>query len=260
MPDSTGPGVRAPAWKRARILAEDQTSRMADIATAAIAAHKVARTVVDQEVGKARRHIKTRKSATTRQRIITAAIELMMEHSNTNFQMREVSDRCHMSKGSIYYYFSDKDELIEEIFDEGSQGMIAAVEDVIAKSDTAYEGLVNLVAEFAHQIRMSNPLVIALAREMSRPSKGGLLHPQLPLCPAGPDHHGPDRPGQGRGVRPPEPQQRSGGHLPHGRLPVHLGHLGGLTDPHERRGVRWGPPPPGHGRHRHPGRRGLTGF
>lgn len=154
-------------------MAEDQTSRVVDIATAAIAAHKVARTVVDQEVGKARRHIKTRKSATTRQRIITAAIELMMEHGNTDFQMREVSDRCHMSKGSIYYYFSDKDELIEEIFDEGSQGMIAAVEDVIAKADTAYEGLVNLVAEFAHQIRMSNPLVIALAREVSRPSKGG---------------------------------------------------------------------------------------
>ncbi len=154
-------------------LTEDQTSKVADFATTVLAARNVAHTVMDKEVGKARRHIKTRKSATTRQRIITAAIELMVEHSNTDFQMREVSERCHMSKGSVYYYFSDKDELIEEIFDEGSASMISAVEDVIAKADTAYEGLTNLVADFAHQIRMSNPLAIALAREMSRPSKGG---------------------------------------------------------------------------------------
>ena len=42
---------------------------------------------------------KTRKGQATRDRIMTAAGELMIEHGGTDFQMSEVSSRCRMSKG-----------------------------------------------------------------------------------------------------------------------------------------------------------------
>ena len=63
----------------------------------------------------ARAAFKTRKSAKTRGRIMEAASRLMVERHGMHFNMSEVSERCRMSKGSLYYYFQDKDDLVEEI-------------------------------------------------------------------------------------------------------------------------------------------------
>ena len=63
---------------------------------------------------------KTRKSAATREKIMAAATELMVERGNTDFQMSEVSARCQMSKGALYYYFADKGALVQAIFDASS--------------------------------------------------------------------------------------------------------------------------------------------
>ena len=84
---------------------------------------------------------KTRKSVMTRDRIMTAASELMVERGNTSFQMSEVSERCHMSKGSLYYYFADKDELIGAIFDESVDDLVELIESLARETDSARDAL-----------------------------------------------------------------------------------------------------------------------
>lgn len=119
--------------------------------------------------GKARLHAssKTRKSAQTRMRIMDAASELMVERGNTNFLMSEVSDRCHMSKGSLYYYFRDKDELISAIFDESVDDLVDGIEALVAKSASAHEALTTLYAEFTRRLRAGSPLALAMTYELA---------------------------------------------------------------------------------------------
>lgn len=79
-----------------------------------------------------RAEARTRKSAVTREKIMEAAAELMVERGGTDFQMMEVSSRCEMSKGSLYYYFADKGELVRAVMDRSVEALVDAVERVVA--------------------------------------------------------------------------------------------------------------------------------
>ncbi|MCH4084083.1 MAG: TetR/AcrR family transcriptional regulator [Olsenella sp.] len=116
---------------------------------------------------------KTRKSRATRERIMTAAAELMTERGSTDFQMSEVSTRCHMSKGALYYYFSDKSELVEAVFSASGDELVEAIESVISESDTAKEALQNLAVALSRRMRTKSTIMLALTVEMS--SMGGEL-------------------------------------------------------------------------------------
>ena len=116
---------------------------------------------------------KTRKSRATRERIMTAASELMVERGNTDFQMSEVSARCHMSKGALYYYFSDKDELVEAVFEASGDELVSAIEEAVSQAASAREALESLFSELARRMRTRSPLVLALTVELS--STGGEL-------------------------------------------------------------------------------------
>ena len=126
--------------------------------------------------GKARLHSssKTRKSARTRMRIMDAASELMVERGNTNFLMSEVSDRCHMSKGSLYYYFRDKDELVSAIFDESVDDLVSVIESLAAKASSAREALRTLYAEFSRRLRAGSPLAMAMTYELVGAKDGSI--------------------------------------------------------------------------------------
>ena len=136
------------------------------------AARSAAREVVDERVsrGKARLHAstKTRKSALTRKRIMKAASDLMVERGNTAFQMSEVSERCDMSKGSLYYYFADKDELIAAIFDESVDMLVDEMEALVESSASASDALRALYAEFTRRLRGGSPLALAMTYELAR--------------------------------------------------------------------------------------------
>ena len=79
----------------------------------------------------------TPKSAVTREKIMAAAAELMVERGGTDFQMMEVSARCEMSKGSLYYYFADKGELVRAVLDRSVEALVDAVERVVAQAPSA---------------------------------------------------------------------------------------------------------------------------
>lgn len=149
----------------------------AEIADGVRAAKSAAQSALGEQMERRNQRIKsvskTRKSRATRERIMTAASELMVERGNTDFQMSEVSARCHMSKGALYYYFSDKDELVEAVFEASGDELVSAIEEAVSQAASAREALESLFSELARRMRTRSPLVLALTVELS--STGGEL-------------------------------------------------------------------------------------
>lgn len=119
---------------------------------------------------------KTRKSQETRERIMRAASELMAEHGGIDFQMGEVSDRCHMSKGSLYYYFVDKDDLVQAIFDQAIEDMLAAIDNVVEKAPSAEDALHGVCREYVSRVCSGSPVAMAMMRELSQAHGNGSSH------------------------------------------------------------------------------------
>ena len=149
----------------------------AEIADGVRAAKSAAQSALGEQMERRKQRIKsvskTRKSRATRERIMPAASELMVERGNTDFQMSEVSARCHMSKGALYYYFSDKDELVEAVFEASGDELVSAIEEAVSQAASAREALESLFSELARRMRTRSPLVLALTVELS--STGGEL-------------------------------------------------------------------------------------
>lgn len=149
----------------------------AEIADGVRAAKSAAQSALGEQMERRKQRIKsvskTRKSRATRERIMTAASELMVERGNTDFQMSEVSARCHVSKGALYYYFSDKDELVEAVFEASGDELVSAIEEAVSQAASAREALEGLFSELARRMRTRSPLVLALTVELS--SMGGEL-------------------------------------------------------------------------------------
>lgn len=149
----------------------------AEIADGVRAAKSAAQSALGEQMERRKQRIKsvskTRKSRATRERIMTAASELMVERGNTDFQMSEVSARCHMSKGALYYYFPDKDELVEAVFEASGDELVSAIEEAVSQAASAREALESLFSELARRMRTRSPLVLALTVELS--STGGEL-------------------------------------------------------------------------------------
>lgn len=122
--------------------------------------------VVTRQATRLRSDIKTRKSAATRERIMAAATELMVESGGTDFQMSEVSSRCNMSKGSLYYYFADKNALVQSIFDRLVDDLVDQIESAVAKAPSALESITQLSHVLSAGMRPGSPLALAMTREI----------------------------------------------------------------------------------------------
>ena len=106
---------------------------------------------------------RTRKSARTLEKIMAATAELMVERGGTDFQMAEVTSRCGMSKGALYYYFADKGALVQAIFDRSMEGLVSDVEAVVAQAPSARASILGLVEAVAHAVQPGSALTLALA-------------------------------------------------------------------------------------------------
>lgn len=109
---------------------------------------------------------KTRKSAETRQRIMETTANLMVERGNTVFQMSEISRRCGMSKGALYYYFSDKEDLLQAIFDDEIDVLVHSIDDAVHMARSGEEALHGACRAYAECVRKGGPLAMALVREL----------------------------------------------------------------------------------------------
>lgn len=117
---------------------------------------------------------RTRKSIATRERIMAAATALMSERGATDFQMSEVSERCGLSKGSLYYYFSDRAELVQAIFDRSVDELVGRVERAVAQAPSSADSIRQVMRALAEGVWMGSPLTLAMTRELLS-AQDGLL-------------------------------------------------------------------------------------
>lgn len=111
---------------------------------------------------------KTAKSARTRQNILDAACNLIDERGCADFQMMEVAKRCNMSKGALYYYFEDREELVEEILSTRLDNFVDDLERGMKLSDNAEGALHSLCMAFAQTVSSQDSIIPTIAMELVR--------------------------------------------------------------------------------------------
>ena len=121
---------------------------------------------VSRQKERVRSSTKTRKSAITRRRIMETTSDLMVERGNTAFQMSEISRRCGMSKGALYYYFADKEDLLAAIYEDEINLLVHSIDDAVKGADTAEQALRDVCSAYANCVRGGGPLTMALVREL----------------------------------------------------------------------------------------------
>ncbi|MEH3155595.1 MAG: TetR/AcrR family transcriptional regulator [Gordonia paraffinivorans] len=78
----------------------------------------------------------TSRGRRTRERIVTAAAELMLDVGVTGTTMDDVRDRAGVSSSQIYHYFSDKDELVRAVIVHQDETIVGTHEEVFAQLDS----------------------------------------------------------------------------------------------------------------------------
>jgi TetR/AcrR family transcriptional regulator, transcriptional repressor for nem operon len=78
----------------------------------------------------------TRKGAETRERIVTAAAELVFADGVAATSIEDVKERAGVSSSQLYHYFADKQALIHAVIAHQSDAVIAAQEPLLAKLDS----------------------------------------------------------------------------------------------------------------------------
>jgi AcrR family transcriptional regulator len=78
----------------------------------------------------------TRKGAETRERIVTAAAELVFADGVAATSIEDVKEKAGVSSSQLYHYFADKQALIHAVIAHQSDAVIAAQEPLLAKLDS----------------------------------------------------------------------------------------------------------------------------
>ena len=81
----------------------------------------------------------------TRRRIIDKALELFREHGYDGTTMRMIASEAGVSLGNAYYYFSSKEQLVLEFYDQLQSAHIARAEQVLAAETELEERLRGVV-------------------------------------------------------------------------------------------------------------------
>jgi AcrR family transcriptional regulator len=114
--------------------------------------------------------VRERKQAERRARVVQAAMQLAREGGYDAVQMREVSARADVALGTIYRYFSSKDEILAE-------GLVAWVNQTRARMAGRARRGATPAAQVADTLRAASripddaaPLLRALMTAMSSPT------------------------------------------------------------------------------------------
>lgn len=76
-----------------------------------------------------------------RQGIITAAIELMVKGSITDFSLTDVAEKVGLSKAALYWYFPNKNALIDQVVQNIYDTYIGYIEKISSSDLSSYEKL-----------------------------------------------------------------------------------------------------------------------
>lgn len=107
-----------------------------------------------------------RKGDRTRERILSAASQLIAETGGASFQMVDISERCGISKSAPYYYFHNQEEIIDELLSRSVDGVAEEVSHAISDARSAQEALGNVCQAFARSLDMRGTFAKILAAEL----------------------------------------------------------------------------------------------
>ncbi|GAA1817752.1 TetR/AcrR family transcriptional regulator [Planosporangium flavigriseum] len=113
--------------------------------------------------------VKARLSA-SRQRIITAALEIMAQHGYAGCSVAAVAERAGMATGSVYSHFPTKADLFAEVFRIASQREVDAVTRAAALETTMADRITAVIETFAGRAWKSPRLAYALLAEPVDPA------------------------------------------------------------------------------------------
>src|ERR1700761_4237228 len=78
----------------------------------------------------------TRKGEQTRDRIVSAAAELIFERGVAGTSIEDVKERAGVSSSQLYHYFADKRALVHAVIAHQSEAVIVAQEPLLGKLDS----------------------------------------------------------------------------------------------------------------------------
>ena len=78
----------------------------------------------------------TVKGRETRERIISAAAELVTEQGVAGTSLDDVRGRAHASKSQLYHYFADRDDLMRAVARAASDDVVGGQAELFAQLDT----------------------------------------------------------------------------------------------------------------------------
>src|SRR5437763_9090071 len=88
------------------------------------------------------------------QQILTAALEVFGERGLAAARLDDIAKRAGVSKGTIYLYFSNKEELFREMIRDVVVGRLEAAERAVSEStSTATETLTDFMRSYWARIR-----------------------------------------------------------------------------------------------------------
>ena len=85
------------------------------------------------------------KSEATRNRILTAALEIFRERGFEAATMRDIASAAEMSLGAAYYYFDSKDAIVMAFYEQAQKEMAPAIERVLEESRTFEDRLRGII-------------------------------------------------------------------------------------------------------------------
>lgn len=100
------------------------------------------------------------KGALTRQRIIDAAAQLLCREGGVEVSIADIARVAGMSKGSVYYYFSDSDEIVSQVLYNEIDRMLTSFEQAALSSVSAHEALVGITRAYVEGLESN----VALTR------------------------------------------------------------------------------------------------
>jgi len=99
----------------------------------------------------------------TRQRILDAGRELFVERGYAGTSVRDIADRLGMTKGSLYYHFTAKEELLYALMTP----MMEAVDLLVARAGAACGTTAQLVAQLVDLLDEHGPVLRSLSGDPS---------------------------------------------------------------------------------------------
>ncbi len=108
-------------------------------------------------------------AASTRQRLVDAALEILEEAGYAGASVQAIADRAGVSAGALYRHFASKAEMFVEVFRDAAKRDLAAVDDAAAVG-TCVERLEAAVAAHARRALRRRRLAWALLHEPVDPA------------------------------------------------------------------------------------------